>query len=375
MSKKGENIYKRKDGRWEGRYIKARNEAGKIIYGYIYGKKYSIVKKRLAEFQVMYARPQDGISLYSGTLKEWLDCWLTVFMRQKIKVSTYSSYRARIDKYIIPFLGSKKLIYLKSSDVEEFLFYLSNLGLSSSTTRSIFIVLKGAMNRAMLEHYILSDPCKNIVLKAEEKANIHALSRKYQQQLETVALAEKTCSAVILALYTGMRIGEISALRWENVDFEKNVIFVKKTLYRVPPEGKGAKTKLIFGEPKTKASKRTIPIAENLKEYLLVKRAVSCSEYVVSCKGSFAEPRVISYRFKKNLLQAGVEKTSFHALRHTFATRCVEQGIDVATLSKLLGHSSIKLTLDTYTDSMWESRKNAIYVIDELLGKPPVVSI
>lgn len=375
MSKKGENIYKRKDGRWEGRYIKARNEQGRIIYGYIYGKKYSIVKKRLAEFQVRYAKPQEGISLYSGTLAEWLSYWLNIFMRQRIKVSTYLSYQARIDMYIIPFLGNKKLIYLKKADVEKFLFYLSTLELSSSTVRSIFMVLKGAMNRAFSENYILSDPCKDLVLKSEDKRTIRALSRANQHKLEMVSLEEKGCSAVILALYTGMRIGEISALRWEDVDFEKNIILVKKTLYRVPPEKKGEKTRLIFGEPKTKASKRTIPIADNLKEYLLKKKEESVSDYVISCKNSFAEPRVISYRFKKVLSKANVDKIQFHALRHTFATRCVEQGIDIATLSKLLGHSSIKLTLDTYTDSMWESRKNAIYVIDGLLGKPPMISV
>lgn len=375
MSKKGENIYKRKDGRWEGRYIKARDVKGKIIYGYIYGKKYSIVKKRLAEFQVLYARPREGISLYEGTLSEWLKCWLNIYMKHRIKISTYLSYQARIETYIIPFLGNNKLIHLKKQNIDAFLHYLSTLELSSSTIRSIFIVLKSAMNRALLENYILSDPCEDIVLKVETKANIRALSQKNQREIEAISLQEKACSAVILALYTGMRIGEISALRWEDVDFERNVIFVRKTLYRVPPENKGEKTKLIFGEPKTKASKRTIPIADNLKEYLLLKKAASHSDYVISCKNSFAEPRVISYRFKKVLFKANVDKIQFHALRHTFATRCVEQGIDIATLSKLLGHSSIKLTLDTYTDSMWESRKNAIYVIDGLLSKTPVISV
>nr|OTO68766.1 hypothetical protein A5866_000964 [Enterococcus sp. 12C11_DIV0727] len=129
-----------------------------------------------------------------------------------------------------------------------------------------------------------------------------------------------------------------------------------------------------MAEPKTKSSKRSIPLAKNLKNYLLDKRKIDTSEYVISCKGSYAEPRVISYRFKKSMKQAGIRSIHFHVLRHTFATRCVEQGIDIATLSKLLGHASIKLTLDTYTDSLWENRKAAVSVIDHKLGSRIIVS-
>ncbi|WP_338030819.1 hypothetical protein [Enterococcus crotali] len=108
MSRKGENIYKRKDGRWEGRYVKARNEQGKIIYGYIYGKRYASVKEKLAKLKVQYSFTHKCINSYEGTVQNWLNYWLDILMRKKIKISTYSSYRLRIDKYIVPFLGAKK---------------------------------------------------------------------------------------------------------------------------------------------------------------------------------------------------------------------------------------------------------------------------
>ncbi|OTN89903.1 hypothetical protein A5819_002401 [Enterococcus sp. 7E2_DIV0204] len=374
MSRKGENIYKRKDGRWEGRYMKARNEHGKIIYGYIYGKRYAHVKKKLAELKVQYSFSHNNLNLYQGTVQEWLNYWLDGLMRKKIKLSTYSSYRLRIDKYINPFLGRKQLIQVKSREIEEFVNYLTNLNLSSATVHSIVTVLKSAMNKAFLENYILSNPCNNLSLSTVAMSEISALSLKDQEKIEQIALNEKACSAVILALYTGLRIGEISGLKWSDIDFEKDIIHIKRTLYRISNTVNNRKTEIIMAEPKTKSSKRSIPLAKNLKNYLLDKRKIDTSEYVISCKGSYAEPRVISYRFKKSMKQAGIRSIHFHVLRHTFATRCVEQGIDIATLSKLLGHASIKLTLDTYTDSLWENRKAAVSVIDHKLGSRIIVS-
>ncbi|EOL43593.1 tyrosine-type recombinase/integrase [Enterococcus caccae] len=373
MSRKGENIYKRKDGRWEGRYMKARNEQGKIIYGYIYGKRYAHVKKRLAELKVQYSFSHTNLNLFKGTVQDWLNYWLDGLMRKKIKLSTYSSYRIRIDKYIIPFLGRKQLIQLKSRDVEEFVNYLMNQNLSSATVHSVVTVLKSAMNKAFIENYIHTNPCNNLSLSTAAMSEVSALSIEEQEKIEQIALNEKTCSAVILALYTGLRIGEISGLKWSDIDFERDIISIKRTLYRIPNKNNSKKTEIIMADPKTKSSKRSIPLAKNLKNYLLDKREIDDSEYVISCKGSYAEPRVISYRFKKNIIQAGIRPIHFHVLRHTFATRCVEKGIDIATLSKLLGHASIKLTLDTYTDSLWENRKAAVSVIDHKLGNTTTI--
>ncbi|MTD41642.1 tyrosine-type recombinase/integrase [Erwinia sp. CPCC 100877] len=367
MSRKGENIYKRKDGRWEGRYMKARNEQGKIIYGYIYGKRYAHVKQRLAEMKIQYPFAHNRFTPYQGTVENWLDYWLNTVMRKKIKPSTYSSYRLRMDRYIIPYLGRRLLTNLKKQEVEAFICYLEELHLAGATIQSIMVVLKSALNKAYSEKLIFLNPCQDLTIPTKSKREISALSKQEQLQIEQAAFEERGCSAIILALYTGLRIGEISGLKWSDIDFEKNIIYIKRTLYRIPSTKKGGKTEIIITEPKTKSSLRSIPLAKNLKTYLLNKKMQQTSEYVIACKGSYSEPRVISYRFKKVLLKAKMKPIHFHVLRHTFATRCVEQGIDIAAVSKLLGHASIKLTLDTYTDSLWESRKEAVSKLDEQL--------
>lgn len=369
MSRRGENIYKRKDGRWEGRYIKARNEQGKIVYGYVYGRKYTTVKQRLAELKVQYIASYGSLKIYEGTLEQWLWFWLNGPMRSRIKVSTYSSYQLRIKKYILPFLGQVKLVELQSTQIQKFVTYLGELHISGSSIRSIVTVLKSALNQAVIDNHLLKNPCQNIVIKKNDVENVRALTKEEQQKIECAALQESACSPVILALYTGMRIGEISGLKWSDIDFENGRLAVNRTLYRTTTNNKNGKTQIVIDSPKTKASKRMIPIAENLKRYLLEKRVGATSDYVISCRERYAEPRLINYRFKKTLKKTGLRHIHFHMLRHTFATRCIEQGIDIVTVSKLLGHSSTKMTLDVYADSMWENRMEAITLIDSQLNK------
>lgn len=367
MSRRGENIYKRKDGRWEGRYIKARNEQGKIVYGYVYGRKYTTVKQRLAELKVQYVASYGSLKIYEGTLEQWLWFWLNGPMRSRIKVSTYSSYQLRIRKYILPYLGQVKLIELQPAKIQAFIMHLGELHISGSSIRSIITVLKSALNQAVMDNHLLKNPCQNISIKKNDVEDVRALNKEEQRQLEQASLQEKDCSAVLLALYTGMRIGEISGLKWTDIDFENGKISVSRTLYRTTVNDSTRKTQVVMDSPKTKSSKRVIPLAKNLKGYLLSKKEQSKSDYVISCRDSFAEPRLINYRFKKTLKATGLTHIHFHMLRHTFATRCIEQGIDIVTISKLLGHSSTKMTLDVYADSMWENRRDAIVLIDKQL--------
>jgi integrase len=368
--KKGENIYKRKDGRWEGRYIKQRTPKNKIIYGYIYGKQYSEVKDKLTVIKARSLTSTVSLSIYEQLFGDFIGNWMLTTVKYDVKPTTYSNYVRLIKRHIIPNLGDLKLQEITHEIIQEFVYQLVEQKFASGTIRNIFNIVKKALQVAVRRNYLIDNPCKNIVLPKTTTKKINALSLQDQRKLEEFALKEKDCSPVILALYSGMRIGEISGLKWEDIDFEKNLIHVKRTIARITNEkNTSRKTMLISGSPKSLTSARVIPLADNLKNYLLEKKASSITKHVISCNGGIAEPRIISYRFKKMIQKINIADIRFHSLRHTFATRCLERGVDIASLSQILGHHSTKLTLDTYADSLLENRQAAIRSIDALFLK------
>lgn len=369
MARKGLNIYKRKDGRWEGRYIKGRRPNGKAMYGFIYGRKYAEVKSRLLLIKAQYStREKIILPEFQGILRDWMSYWIQDVVRPGVKSSTFASYYNKIQNHILPALGERRLDKLSHDDVQQFVNDLATKGLAPNSQRAVFRILSSALQKATDSRVIFLNPCHGVTLPQAGKARRCALSIREQEELERGALQEKNGVAIILALQTGMRIGEICALRWEDVDFTEASIYVRRTMGRIAVHSENEpKTKLIFDTPKTESSYRTIPLPTHLMEYLIKKKEEADSEYVISCRGSFAEPRVVNYRFQRQLKTLGLSPMCFHSLRHTFATRCIEKNIDIATLSRLLGHSSVKLTLDIYTDSMLEQQRKAMYLIDKLL--------
>ncbi|MBO0471752.1 site-specific integrase [Enterococcus sp. DIV0242_7C1] len=369
MVKKGENIYKRKDGRWEGRYRKGRDEYQKITYGYVYGKKYSEVKEKLTIIKAKTLTLHTFTSNYNGTVENWMIYWLDNVAKKQIKRTTYYSYLRLTKNHILSILGDQKICDLTKNDLQDFVDLLEMKGLSSGTIRNIFNIIKKGLDSAVNKNYLESNPCSGIVLPQYRRKKVQALTLAQQKKLEVLAFQEQGCSPIILALYSGMRIGEISGLKWTDINFEENLIQVKRTVSRIlNEEGITYKTKVDMDKPKTWDSERIIPLAENLKKYLLERRRKQDSEYVVSCKGRFAEPRVINYRFQKIVSNLDIGNIHFHVLRHTFATRCLENGADIASLSRLMGHQSTRMTLDIYTDSLLEKRQEVIQTLDQRLA-------
>ena len=368
MARKGENIYKRKDGRWEGRYIKGRKSNGKALYGSVYGKKYGDVKLRLIPLRSAYAAQQHTKISFAGTVRDWILFWLNDLEKPNIKPSTYASYRNKLENHVLPTLGDKRLDKLTGENMQAWVDGLTLKGLSGNSIRTVYRIFNAAIQKAVYKHCLFVNPFQDVVLPGSESPGINALTVTNQKALEKQAYQDKGGAAVILALYTGMRIGEISALRWSDIDFDNNSIHVSRTLQRIMDYENGAeKTKIIIDIPKSNASYRMIPFGNHLEKYLLELKAAAKGDYVVSCKGHHAEPRVISYRFRQTAKKAGLESATFHGLRHTYATRCIERGVDIVTLSRLLGHASAKMTLDTYADSTMEQRKSAMTMLDSLL--------
>lgn len=303
------------------------------------------------------------IDEFQGTFAEWTAYWMNEVLKRQVKPSTWTSYESKFRNHILPVLGKIKLQELEKKHIQGFIHQLKMENYADNSIKNILSILKSNINYAVSHDFLVKNPCKNISISSKGKKAIRVLSIEEQKRLEAFALQEKGCSAVILGLATGMRIGEICGLQWSDIDFDNSVITVQRTLQRIPDPENLKKTKVICSTPKTTSSFRIIPLPKYLKRYLLSRVDMNTSAYVVSINGKFAEPRIINYRLKKLLEKAQLEPFSFHTLRHTFATRCVENGVDVTSLSKLLGHTSTKLTLDIYTDSLWEMRKEAMELI------------
>lgn len=367
MSKKGENIYKRKDGRWEGRYIKFYDGLGKAKYGYIYGKTYGETKVKLQEAQ---AKLKDGILpenkrtvLYSEVLVSWLQS-----VRINVKESTYMRYKQLISKHITVDLGKYPINKISSQLVEKFVeekLINGRLdgkgGLSPKTVTDIITIVKSSMDYAAYNGVSVTCNLSKLSVKKKEK-EMRVLTIDEQKKLASVLLNEMDLYklGVFISLYTGIRIGELCALKWENLNIECKTLKIRETMQRIqsPEETETSKTKIVFTEPKSKCSIRDIPLPDFLID-IIKKFQSSPKAYVLTGdKNRYVEPRTMQNRFQKYVQESGIKKANYHSLRHTFATRCVEVGFEVKSLSEILGHANVNITLNRYVHSSFELKSN-----------------
>ena len=231
-------------------------------------------------------------------------------------------------------------------------------GLSKKYVSDIIIVFK-SMSKYISRIHCCNDPIKEVTLPKKENKQFDLLNDSQQQKLKSMTDNKNTDLAVMLSYYTGLRIGEVCGLKWEDIDFNNNTLAVNRTVQRIY---NGKSTEVIVGTPKSKSSVRIIPlpkvIVDTLKSYRNDK-----SMYVLSGRERFIEPRTLQYRFKSFLKKANLPSINFHCLRHMFATNCVKLGFDVKTLSEILGHSSVEVTLNRYVHSSMERKKACMDMI------------
>lgn len=368
MSKRGDNIHKRKDGRWEGRYEKGRKPNGSILYGSIYAKSYREVKMKLSEIAKETVE-QNTQRFPEKTFGYVLELWMEN-NKIRLKGGTVNKYQNLIHAHIMPELGVMKLSTITSTVINNFLMQkLQNGrldktgGLSASYVRSIMLVVNSALEFAAAEQMCL--PLKTPILKpSTQKKEMTVLSIDDQKRLEKHLCSElnPTKAGVYISLHTGLRIGEVCALSWDDVDFTNRIIKIRHTVARVrnSDSEKKTATKLIIDAPKTPSSARDIPISSALLPILEEMHTISSSTYVISESNEFVSPRTYEYRYHRLLDESGVSSVNYHALRHTFATRCIEAGVDVKSLSEILGHSNVGITLNTYVHSSMELKRSQL---------------
>lgn len=363
MPRRGENIFRRKDGRWEARYIH-HYENGKAKYRYIYGATYMEVKaKKMAE----QALPENNIVPHdkrTATFETLAGVWLAD-IRVTVKESTYTRYHRIVQVYLFPHLRQQSLSKIDAAflrGLPEKLLGEGGIGgtpLSSKSVSDIVCVLKSIFQYGRNHEY----PCpESSLLRYPQKKSksIKILTDENRMKLEKLLLnSEDTTSlGILFTMFTGVRIGELCGLRWEDIDFRSLTVHVSRTVERIADLNPKAesKTKVVVSEPKTENSFRIIPLPEFLAGYLLMrKRDPQC--YLLTGNRKYTEPHQFYIRYQNYLKQHGIENYSFHALRHTFATRCVEMGFDTKSLSEILGHANINTTLSVYVHPSIQQKK------------------
>jgi integrase len=367
MAKKGTNIYKRKDGRWEGRYLKGYDISGKALYGYVYGKSYTEAREKQIQAQADFMEHKPPVKQNKKRFSNYCDEWL-VLNRSRVKKSTYVKYFNMVSNHIKPELGGFLPCQLNTVEVEAFGTRLlsvgslySQKGLSPKTVRDILTVLNSILK------YIKKQPNSGlpdieIVYPREPKKEMRILSKDEQYRfIEYLTEDMDYCKfGVLLALLTGMRIGEICALRWRNISVAEQMVKIEDTMQRLQTLEPFAdnKTAVLISDPKSETSKRLIPLTgQAVRLCQKMKPSNSAAFVLTGISGEYMEPRNLQYRLKKYMDECGISGATFHTLRHTFATRCVEADFELKSLSEILGHASVQITLDRYVHSSLELKR------------------
>jgi integrase len=374
MCRVGENIHKRKDGRWEGRFQLTTSSGEKKLKS-VYGKTYREVKEKLQTIRTV--DENNDCSFTKHFFCEVADEWL-LLQSTEHKGATFLKYKTIVEGHLNPEFAKLNISTITEPMITQFISNKQATGnlktkgpLSNSYVKLLLVVLIAILDYAAGMNYRSELKSVYITKPAVPKTEVQCLDINSQKILDThikFNINENT-TGVSLGLYAGLRIGEVCALKWDDIDFNNNVIFVRQTVARVKNnEHSKTKTKLIIDVPKTETSKRTVPINSRLRQILMAMYEQSHSDYVISTKQSFVSPRTFEYHFHKILEICNIEKINFHVLRHTFATRCMEVGVDIKTLSELLGHASVDITLNTYVHSSLERKRSEIEKLSSLCG-------
>lgn len=368
MPRRGENIRKRKDGRWEGRYYAPEPCSGRNVSHSIYAKTYREVKEKLSEAKrkackVAEEKESPAAVNFGLAAEEWI-----AGIENVKKYSTYIKYRSIYEKYI-----QKKLSEISVSELDENI--LANVfwddaekELSDSIQKSILCVLNQILSYASAHYHTDFSRCSRKKPKSRNR-QAEALNQMEQAKLLKYLYSGMDIYklGIVICISTGLRLGEICSLKWEDIDFERKVLYVNRTVQRIAVEGHSTKTVLMEGDPKSIFSRREIPLSNEIIK-LIFPYYGGADNYVINDDKPM-EPRTYQIKFQKYLQMAGVERKNFHILRHTFATNCINNGTDIKSLSEILGHSDVKITLNRYVHPTLETKRQHMNSLSAIYGQ------
>ena len=379
MAKKRANgdgsIRKRKDGRWEGRYVVGHDPVtGKMISRNVLGKTQAEVKEKLRT-AIENSKRLDYTQTRKYTVGQWMDEWFEAYAKVKVRPSSHQTYKGYIENHIKPNIGDIPIEKLTSLQLQKFYRLLLTegrvpriesekqpKGLSAKTVRNINQVISSATDMAVRHKLILSNPTEGCELPKIEHREMKTLPAEQLGAFLREAKESGVYELYYLDLATGLRRGELLGLKWEDIDLQNGVIHVRRQVARVDGEVKELPLK-------TKNSYRNISISRDAVAMLTEMEAHRSSDYVFpSSTGGPISPDSVNNMLHRVLKRAGLPSIRFHDLRHTFATLALQNGVDIKTVSGMLGHFSAGFTLDTYAHVTTSAQKEAAKTMGNVLA-------
>lgn len=392
MNKNGNNegsVRKRANGTWEARYSDGRDENGHQIQRSVYGK---TRKEAVEKLHTILYQKQCGSYIQPSKLllKDWLYQWLHSYAEITVRPSTYISYEGYIYNHIIPELGNLLVQQITPVIIQSFYNQKfesgrtdGNGGLSPKTIRNLHNMLHQSLEQAKINGIIFSNPTDNASIPKQEKKEMRVLSTYEQSALIGVLHLHRLGFAIMFDLATGLRIGELCALKWSDVNFNKRTVKISRTLQRIKKSmsaqinGENT-TAILEGNVKTNSGFREIPLPDKIFKLLIQHQQNQIAEmnqlgciyqnngYIFAMPyGTCVEPHTMRDALDFLLKAAGIEHANFHSLRHTFATRAIESGVNIKTLSDILGHSQVQITMDLYCHSSLDLMRDSM---DKVMG-------
>lgn len=375
------SISKRKNGLWQGAVTIGRNDDGSQKRKYFYGKTRNDVTAKITE-AIRELRKDCFINVSeSPTLKEWMNTWLWIYKKNSLKQTTFEQYETLIRVHLYPALGNKKLTDLKQEHIQKLYNNMKKEGLSEKTIRMLNCVIHAAFEQAVYNNLASKNITQYVKIPKDSYKEMRVLDREEQKKLFVEAETDRMGAAVKFACMTGVRRGELLSLCWKDIDWDKRLIYVRRTLNRVKDYDKSEKnTKLIVSDTKTAKSRRVIPIIDRLYKILIKQKQMQEREKLqagalyedndlvfATIIGQPIDPSNFNRTLSRMSKRAGINKVNPHSLRHTFATRSLEAGIDLKTVQEVMGHSSIKVTGDTYMHVMTDRKTEEMRKLNEIL--------
>ena len=362
MSRRGENIRKRSDGRWEGRYMIYSSDGHKK-YRSVYSHTYKGVKQKLMQFKantviMQTSQSETDVDKQSVTIDDLSQQWLAYVLNHR-KYSTYRKYAGIYEKYIQKSFGDIMTEELRPDMIASAL----SKDLSASLYQSIYCVFNRILNYG--SQYYGTDKIHLVpVLTRNSAKPIGTLNIYEQKKLVDYLLKDTDLykTGILICLFMGLRLGEICALKWEDIDLQNRILHINRTVQRLDCVNTEStnKTILFEGPPKTIHSLREIPVPEFLYDILLSYSNSPCKGIYFLNSTTPMDPRTYQYKFQSILKKAGIESTHFHALRHTFATNCINSGADAKSVSEILGHANVNITLNRYVHPDMDTKRNIL---------------